>query len=212
MIKETMQKLAREATIFALLGLIIGIIGVFVAMDSDDKAAAKEKAAQAVHASTPQWQIRLDFSKAPVQSVTNIVLVPLRSGMVLLVRRCPGPIPIPPVARLGEAVESRKQNIFDELAKNDELAKDDKNCRNFSFSGSNSHAYYLGDSLSLTVPLGDADQVAIEKDYWIAYRNSRRQHFAGEMLGSLFLGGLYGFPAGLGLWMFYRLVRFAVKG
>lgn len=30
-------------------------------------------------------------------------------------------------------------------------------------------------------------------------------------VGSLMLG-LYGFPAGLGVWMFYRVVRFAVKG
>ena len=210
--RGTLQRLTREATIFALLGLIIGIMGVFVAMDRDDKVAAKEKAAQAVHASTPEWQITLNFSKAPVQSATNTVLVPLRNGMVLLARRCPGQIPIPPSGTLGEPVESRKQDIFDELTKNDGLAKDDKNCRNFSFSGSNSQAYYLGDSLSLTVPLGDADQVAIERDYWIAYRSSRHQHFAGEMLRSLFPGSLYGFPAGLALWIFYRLVRFAVKG
>jgi hypothetical protein len=61
------------------------------------------------------------------------------------------------------------------------------------------------------VRIGDTDQVAIEKDYWTAYKNSRHHDFAGEMLGSLLLG-LLGFPAGLALWIFYRLVVFAVKG
>jgi hypothetical protein len=31
------------------------------------------------------------------------------------------------------------------------------------------------------------------------------------LVASLFFG-LYGFPAGLGLWIFYRLIRFAIKG
>jgi hypothetical protein len=208
MIKETMRKLAREAVIFTLFGLLIGIIGVFVAMDIDDRAAAKEKAAQAVHGSTvTQMQVTVDFNKAPAQSVTDTVLVPLRNGTVLLVRRCAGPIPVPPGATVGEPEPAS----LDELRAAVE-APSPPNCRNFSFSGSDPHAYYLGDSLSLAVPLGDADQVAIEKDYWAAYKNSRHQHLAGEMLGSLFLGGLYGSPAGLGLWIFYRLVRFAIKG
>jgi hypothetical protein len=33
-----------------------------------------------------------------------------------------------------------------------------------------------------------------------------------DLLGDSVVFGLYGFPLGLGLWMFYRVVRFAIKG
>jgi hypothetical protein len=33
-----------------------------------------------------------------------------------------------------------------------------------------------------------------------------------ELLGWALIYGFYGFPAGFGLWIFYRVVRFAVKG
>jgi hypothetical protein len=33
-----------------------------------------------------------------------------------------------------------------------------------------------------------------------------------ELLGGSLLLGLYGFPTGLGLWVFYRVVRFAING
>jgi len=33
-----------------------------------------------------------------------------------------------------------------------------------------------------------------------------------ELLGNSLLLGLYGFPTGLGLWVFYRFIRFAIKG
>ncbi len=35
---------------------------------------------------------------------------------------------------------------------------------------------------------------------------------ASEMLGDSLLLGFYGFPTGLGLWVLYRVVRFAIKG
>lgn len=33
-----------------------------------------------------------------------------------------------------------------------------------------------------------------------------------ELLGLALLFGLYGFPVGFGVWVFYRTVRFAIKG
>jgi hypothetical protein len=33
-----------------------------------------------------------------------------------------------------------------------------------------------------------------------------------ELMVTALIYGLYGFPVGLGLWIFYRVVRFAVKG
>ena len=59
------------------------------------------------------------------------------------------------------------------------------------------------------VTLGTAKQVAIEKEYWAAYKNSR--DVGGCALWSSVMG-LWGFAGGLVLWLFYRLVRFAVRG
>jgi hypothetical protein len=40
---------------------------------------------------------------------------------------------------------------------------------------------------------------------------ARRQRLLENATGSLVVD-LWGFPAGVGVWLFYRLVRFAVKG
>jgi hypothetical protein len=63
----------------------------------------------------------------------------------------------------------------------------------------------------LSVPLGDENQVAIEKEYWAAYAKAKSQHRVQNALESVFLS-LWGFPCGIIVWLFYRLVRFAVKG
>jgi hypothetical protein len=79
-------------------------------------------------------------------------------------------------------------------------------CRTFSDASKEE----FGAPSHLALSLGSTDQAAIEKDYWDAYK-AKREVGWGIILWSLFLG-LWGFPAGLGLWIFYRLVRFAVKG
>jgi hypothetical protein len=61
------------------------------------------------------------------------------------------------------------------------------------------------------VPLGNPNQVAIESQYWPTYLHTRNQVFEGDLL-FVVIFGLIGFPTGLILWGFYRLVRFAVKG
>src|SRR5213596_1388050 len=102
---KKMRKLAREAIIFALLGLFLGTIGIFVYLEVDNRAAAKAKTAEAVHAGFDfHWVARnatepapppppgfapvtLDMSKS--QPIFPTVQVPLRNGTVLQVRQCP---------------------------------------------------------------------------------------------------------------------------
>lgn len=57
-------------------------------------------------------------------------------------------------------------------------------------------------------PKCTTDQTTIE-NYWAAYKGSC--DLSGCALRSLYVGVL-GFPGGLVLWSFYRLVLFAVKG
>jgi hypothetical protein len=68
----------------------------------------------------------------------------------------------------------------------------------------------LGGRLS-AIPLGDENQVAIEKDYWLGYAKVKSQDRSENMMMAAVLS-LWGFPLGIIVWLFYRLVRFAVKG
>lgn len=52
-----MRKLAREGVIFALLGQLLATVVGFVRLDMDDRATAKNKAAQAVHAEMPKTMV-----------------------------------------------------------------------------------------------------------------------------------------------------------
>jgi len=63
-----------------------------------------------------------------------------------------------------------------------------------------------------SIPLGHPDQIALEKDYWAAYTKASRQNLFSHAAGSLLLGLLWGFPGGIGVWIFYRIVRFAITG
>ena len=175
------RKLAREATIFALLGMLVAVTAVFVFADLRDGANAKNEAAKAVHADIDWFTVN---SPKPAPTVS----VPLSNGTVLQVRRCGA------------------GNIFDRIA----AAINPGDCRAFSEDREDGQAKEVGGEL-ISIPLGDKNQVAIEKDYWTAYKNSRHQRVAGEVLQSLLFGSL-GFPAGIALWIFYRLVRFAIQG
>jgi len=61
------------------------------------------------------------------------------------------------------------------------------------------------------VHLGGPAQVAIEKEYWQAYAKAKGHHRIENMMAAAGLS-LWGFPAGIIVWLFYRLVRFAQKG
>jgi hypothetical protein len=55
--------------------------------------------------------------------------------------------------------------------------------------------------------LSAEDQTAIDKDYWGAYRQAKRAILTDPKSWPPMIG-LYGFLAGLGIWIFYRLARF----
>jgi hypothetical protein len=171
-----LRRLAREATIFALLGMVVVTIGLFVKLDMEDRATSRSKAVIAVYAG-------IDFSFE--QPAASTIKVPLTNGTILQVRWCP-------IAwdEFGNPVKDPRY----------------RNCRLFDFMRKRELVI-----VPESIQVGSTDQIAIEKDYWTAYKDARHQHITGEMLGSLFFG-LWGFPAGLGLWAFYRLVRFAVRG
>ncbi len=61
------------------------------------------------------------------------------------------------------------------------------------------------------VNLGDTNQVAIEKEYWKAFTKAKQELLVENAMESTFLS-LWGFPVGIIVWIFYRLVQFAVKG
>lgn len=248
------RKLAREATIFALLGIVAAAIGIFAFMDNQDRANAKRQAVIAVHAG-------IDFSNAPAKPAPTVE-VPLTNGTVLQVRRCPNLFNFdvdaarkagysddeilqffvakpyfktfsqadqqalvakvdPDFAQLkpeefrtflsryngGAARNNRPKPKFDPNAPVDPSP----DCRNFSGRPTEYRASGNTDQFTQYASMGSIDQVAIEKEYWTAYKQARHLDLSGTLLGSLYFG-LLGFPAGLGLWMFYRLVRFAVTG
>lgn len=160
-----LRKLAREATIFALLGMVLAGIGVYVVMDDEDRDNARQKAAIAVNATTDPnlFVVATTDSHGNPQS-SPYVEVRLSNGTRLHVRRCdPGQT---------------------------------SDCREF---------------LNSACVLCDAEKYGIERDYWTAYNEARHHDLGETMLVTLYVS-LLGFPAGLVLWLFYRLVRFAVKG
>ena len=202
-----MRKLAREAVIFCLLGSLLTVIGIFLVLERGNRARTVSLAKSAVHA-----EVDLDYaSLQPIpgestaaEPVINFVKVPLTNGMLLSVRQCPDLDISAGLVKANGDVDVAFQQAY----KRSEEQKND--CRYFNEPYGKLAAEFGGRLAS--VPLGDPNQVAIEKDYWAAYQ--RATH--GTILKSLTefnLAGLsYGFPAGLGVWCLYRLIRFAVKG
>jgi hypothetical protein len=206
-----MRKLAREAVIFALLGMLVAIIGAFVITDSRARSLARSEAAKAVHG------IQLPPSATLVPAQQNdlpTVQVPLTNGVLLHVRSCPPQYVEPAPSNSAQTKSKLGKYQFSDIDKPDKPSRAGRDwvdeildCENFS----DPFAKYGGRGHLTAIPLGNPDQVAIEKDYWAAYRHAKKQVFTENVLMSL-LFGLYGFPAGVALWIFYRLVRFAVKG
>jgi hypothetical protein len=181
----TIRKLAREAVIFALLGMLAAIIGAVTILDSSARSAARFYAASRVHGFFP---VQLDMSKSqpipppPAGFNVSVMSVPIGSRM-LNVRVC---------------LDSDKtRDAFTEAA------EEMNDCR------------YVYDPFKelggVLTDLGPKHKAEIASEYWAAYRQSIHDARIVNVLPCL-LVGLYGFPAGLGLWLFYRLVRFAIKG
>jgi len=187
-----MQKLAREAGIFGLLGLLMATVGLCAKLYADARRTARTEAAKAVHAR--------DYQVQGVEPSPATVLVTLDDGTILHVRQCQkydSKAAYASADRLLAALEARalrqkgaSQPTYDVQPRTEPaLVKPDEtlDCRNFSFA-----------------PI---DRVSLERDYWTAYRESKQQALARNALASL-AKGLLGFPAGVGVWIFYRRAGF----
>jgi hypothetical protein len=183
-----MRKLVREATIFALLGFLLVSVGLFIKTERDIKNNAAFQATKAVHADTTE-PTRMDLPPGAVLIPVNTVAVPLTNGTILHIRRCTDST---------EKVPER--DVFTQLA------EEDKNCRYFS----DWFAKFGGQMVS--VPLGQPDQIALERDYWTAYKAANQRDVVSTATASLVFGLLWGFTGGVCIWVFYRLVRFAIAG
>jgi hypothetical protein len=198
------RKLVGEATTFALLGFLCLTSGLFAKLEIDAKAAAKLGAARAVHAVQA-----IDPSYVPGAQPGTLILpsdtvdVPLTNGTVLHVRQCSDNGPLENPFRFEPDKNYVTISNRDVLKELNEVA----NCRTFA------HPFReLADERFFSVPMDHPEQVAIEKDYWAAYRETQRAYVTGYAAGLTLLIGLWGFHGGIGIWAFYRLVRFAIKG
>jgi hypothetical protein len=182
---SAVRKLAREAVIFMLFGLVVGVLVAFVLFERSSTGDVRKVAAGAVYAyEAPQLPAGYNPDPPAVQ-------VPLTNGTLLLVTDCNRAHPWIIVDPKNPTTPAGTTNGSD--------------CVYFK-----SEASDLRWSL-VSVPLGDENQIAIEKEYWAAYAKARHQHLLENGMGALVVG-LWGFPAGFGIWLFYRLVLFAVKG
>jgi hypothetical protein len=198
-----LRAIAREAVIFALIGLLLAEMGgaIFVL-----RRARQEGRSEAM--------ITLHAVPAPPKGyhVDNSVEVPLKNGTVLFVAAC--------------TQVHAKDDLFDQVARQmKEGINKLKHQQTLDFSKgfkyppgtiSDDCVVFRDDvtnkEWTLTaVPLGEENQVAIEKQYWRSYLDARNRALENQ-LPPVFIVGLFGFPAGLVVWLFYRLVRFAVKG
>jgi hypothetical protein len=192
-----MWKSVREATVFGLLGMLVAIIGTVVATESRAGCEARTYAATMVHGGPGYPYVRLALAR-PAQKGGITKLQPQEDGITKL-RPIPGKqlVKVPVGGRdlwVWVCVESEKsRGVSTEM---DEGLGD---CR---------HIQNPVRTLDVLMPgLSAEDQTAIEKDYWGAYRQATRAILTDPKSWPPMIG-LYGFLAGLGIWIFYRLARF----
>jgi hypothetical protein len=204
------RKTAREAVIFMLLGPVVAAPALFTFLQRRSVPEIKADAARAVYA--------FNVDSLPRGStLENSVLVPLTNGVQLYVTDCaqahPWVIsstpakPADPPAGLTSlpTVDSGPKN-FEQIPPG---ATNGTDCVYFKNKFSELEQKYGGRLVS--VPLGEENQIAIEREYWQAYATAKSRHRVENAIESAFLS-LWGFPAAIIVWLFYRLVRFAVKG
>jgi hypothetical protein len=211
---NTFRKLAREAVIFMLLGPVVAAPAIFTYLQRRSLTEIKAEAARAVYA----FDVK---SLPPGFRLDNSVLVPLTNGVQLNVTDCaqahPWVISSTPVKSAAkpadlpagltplQSVESGSKN-FEQIPPG---ATNGTDCVYFKDELSELTQKYGGHLDA--VPLGDVNQVQIEKDYWAAYAKANSQARGSNAIETAFFS-LWGFPTGIIVWLFYRLVRFAVKG
>jgi hypothetical protein len=213
---NTFRKTAREAVIFMLLGPVVAAPAVFGFLQHRSVEDVKTEAAREIYAiDAASENPRPPAGFTPVNSVS----VPLTNAMQLYVTDCSQahpwvvssvpanskPSDLPSGLTALPSVDSGSKKL-ERLPPGSTNGSD---CVYFTNEFSGLEEKYGGHLVS--VPLGDENQVAIEKDYWLAYAKAKNQHRTENMMAAAVLG-LWGFPAGIIVWLFYRLIRFAVKG
>ena len=213
---STFRQIAREAVIFMLLGPVAAAPAVFGLLQHRSVEDVKAEAARGVYA----IDAALENPRPPAGfTPVNTVTVPLTSGTQLYVTDCAqvhlwvvssvpannkptdlpaGLTPIPPV--------DSGSKRFERIPPGSTNGSD---CVYFTNEYSELEQKFGGHLAS--VPLGNENQIAIEKDYWLAYAKAKSRLRAENTMAAAVLS-LWGFPAGIIVWLFYRLVRFAVKG
>jgi hypothetical protein len=193
------RRIAREGVIFMLLGPIVAAPIIYGFLVNGSRAEIKAEASRAVYSlpTLPQG-----FTPA---EASNYVIVPLTNKDQLWVTDCAQAHPVtitpdvtPPAVTLDL---SKSQPVYPLPAG----YSNGTDCIYFS----DPYGKYGGHLIS--VPLGNPNQVEIEKQYWTAYKKAASERRPENLLTTGFFS-LWGFPAGVSVWLFYRLVRFAVKG
>ena len=175
-----MRKLAREAIIFALIGMLVGAVGAFALPAKDIRTSARLAGAEAVHA----FFLQPGESIGPFPEAQPILQVPLTNGTILYVRVCPLNIFEQAAAQPCRFVtldHSALKPIFDPDHPH-QTVPPPKPPPGFipepvTILGgwvTLSAADYqnVSDARTFAVPIGDVNQIAIEKDYWAAYTES----------------------------------------
>ncbi len=224
---RTFRKLARELVIFMLLGPIVAAPASFAFFEHRSVEVVKAEAAQAVYAINAASLSHYGLA------VNDHILVPLTNGEKLFVMDCsqahPSDAGVLHVIHSEPLPETKPSVRKPPDIDNDAIAKENgaissesapilpippgstngSDCFYFTFPKLDSGKWH--DVRPLSVSLGDENQIAIEEEYWQAYAKAKSQHRNEDMTAAAVLG-LWGFPAGIMGWLFYRLVRFAVKG
>jgi hypothetical protein len=183
-----MRKLARQAVIFSLLGLLVTITGHFAFLAKDIRTTANVAAALAVHS----------FAQGNVSA--------LRTEAYLRLHRTMTPGEIGFVSTFDDPDWGGAwRQLNDSILFHRLIEVPVMDGRVLYFTECQSHAEEGENCLFLPQP----SQIA--KDYWDAYKESEQETLQTSGKESL-KSGLWGFVGGLGIWTLYWLVRFAVKG
>jgi hypothetical protein len=190
---STFRKIAREAVIFMLLGPVVVAIVAFAVSMKGSTANAKSAAAKAVYA--------YEALPPPPGFIPDdpVIQVPLTNGTLLFVTDCNRKHP-------WIVTTESPTGTVTKTSRCPPGASNGVDCFYFSEGPWVEHGGQPDPER-----LGSPAQVAIEEQYWLAYRKAKNQNRAAAAIEAAFLS-LWGFPAGIVVWIFYRLVRFAVKG
>ena len=189
------RAIAREAVIFALVGLLLAEVGGGIFAVRQAKEEARSVAFYSLHATPPTEGNQID----------NSVRVPLTDGTVLYVTDCD---------QLHAEADLLDQAARERALKPGQIDFSEALVWIPGFLSNDCVGFYVPGVAKASlreVHVGDTNQIAIEKQYWRFYLDARHRILGTELPALLFVD-LLGFPAGLVVWLFYRLVRFAVKG